>query len=98
MADELTHVLKYPLEVKDKDKTVVLTVDKIVLRAGRIKAKDLRATDGQGGEVAKTLALIGVLSGQPPAVLDELDAEDFAALGELLDALGTSGPKTGQTA
>lgn len=60
-----------------------------------IKAKDLRAIDGHDGDVAKAIAMIARLSGRSIAEIDELGAEDFGELAELIDSFTMPGRKTG---
>ncbi len=55
------------------------TIERLEMRSVS-KARDLRVVDGHEGEVAKAIALIAHLSGQPIRVIDELDPEDFAVL------------------
>lgn len=68
--------LKYPVEVDGQ------TVTEINLR--RAKAKDLRALeaakDGEG--IEETFLMLSILSGQPVAVIEDLDLEDFTPLAE----------------
>lgn len=63
----------------------------------RIKAKDLRVTDDHAGDVAKTLALLARITGQPVLVIDELDAEDLTALQDKVEGFLPPGLLTGKT-
>lgn len=49
----------------------------------RAIARDLLATDGLG-EMGATLKMIALLSGAPQAVVEQLDAADALALGEVI--------------
>ena len=57
-------------------------IQEVTLR--RPKAKDLRLLDGQEGNFARSLTLLGALSGLSRPVIDEMDAEDIKALGEIV--------------
>lgn len=50
-----------------------------------LTARDLRVTDGHPGEVAKAIAMIAHLSGQPVRIIDELHPDDFATIGQALE-------------
>ena len=58
------------------------TIQEVTLR--RPKAKDLRLLDGQEGNFARSLTLLGALSGLSRPAIDEMDAEDIKALGEIV--------------
>lgn len=70
--------LAYPIEAGGA------TIAAVTIR--RPKAKDLRALDtaraGGASEVEQSMVMIEGLTGLPREVVDELDATDFAALGE----------------
>lgn len=69
----------------------------VVLR--RPKAKDLRAFDHHGGAgIAAMIEMLGRISNLTADEVEELDQDDFEALGNLLGAGEPSGPKTGETA
>lgn len=68
----------------------------IVLR--RPKAKDMRVVDQfEGQSVAISIALIGKLSSLDAQMVENLDAEDMAGLGELVADFVPSSRRTGGT-
>lgn len=68
----------------------------VVLR--RPKAKDLKLFDKHGeAMVAATAEMIERLSQLDQIEVDNLDGEDFAALGNLLERFAPNGPPTGET-
>ena len=81
--NENTYKLKYPIELRDKE-TGAVTETITTLQLVRPKGKHLKAMDKASGEVSQTLALIGAISNQPPSVIDLLDGEDVAGLGEIV--------------
>lgn len=96
MSEPFVYELKHPIEIKSaKDDTVVETLTE--LRLARPKGKHLKAMDKVSGEVAKTLALIAACAAVPPAQLDNLDAEDFTALGEIAEGFFGGRRETGAT-
>lgn len=96
MSESVVYELKHPIEVKAKDGDEV--VEKITsLTLKRPKGKHLKAMDKAQGENAKVLALIAACSGQPPSVTDELDAEDFAGLAEIVESFFGGRLPTGAT-
>lgn len=84
MANQETYKLKHPIELRNKETGAVTeTITEFTIR--RPKGKQLKAMDRADGEVGRTLALMAAVCDQPPSVMDQLDVEDFAALGEVLD-------------
>ena len=84
-AEAKTFTLKHPFTFKELD------VKEVTLR--RAKVADLKAVDGLKGDVEKIAKLTSILSGQPLPLIDELDAEDFAAVSEVVAGfLGASLP------
>lgn len=81
-----TITLAYPVEWPEGK------IETVTMR--RPKTKDLRIMDKDfTGEVDRSIALICAVSGLPEAVVDELDAEDFAVLSETVgDFFGTAAP------
>jgi hypothetical protein len=69
------------------------TVTAITLR--RPKAKDMRAMDNAKGEIGKSLALAGQLSGIPAPLLDNLDGSDFIELSEAVQGFLKPSQATG---
>lgn len=63
----------------------------------RVKAKHLRAMDEAKGEIGKALAMVRAMTGLPQAAIDELDADDVAAITEKLAGPLSGLPATGQT-
>lgn len=93
---ENTYKLKHPIELRDKESGAVTeTIADIVLT--RPKGKHLKAMDKVQGDVAQTLALIAAVANQPPTVMDLLDAEDFAELGEIVSGFFGGRRPTGKT-
>ncbi len=92
-----SYTLLYPVQLKGRDGTVIKSVSSITLLR-RPKGKDLRATDKAEGDAGKAILLIASISGELPMVIDELDSEDIAALGELLGGSSPNGRPTGATA
>lgn len=91
------YTLRHP--VATKDGTVL--VSEVKLR--RPKGKDMKASERAPSNFEASLILIERLCQQPSGeavfagFADELDVEDISALGELLEAMLPSGPKTGET-
>lgn len=50
----------------------------------RPTTKDLKAMDGEKGEVSKTAALMARLCDVPPSSIDQMDASDFARAAEIV--------------
>lgn len=97
MSAPAIYPLKHPVTItlRGPDGERQETVSEVTLR--RVKGKDLRATDDHSGEIAKTLALLAKITSQPMVVIDELDAEDIAGLGEKLDDFLPASLRTGPT-
>lgn len=81
--------LKYPISVNDEP------VSELVFPE-RVKLKHLKAMDSAGGEVGKMAALIGSMASLPLSAVDQIDAEDFAAIGEVLGGFLGKLPATGR--
>ena len=71
------------------------TVTEVTVR--RPKAKDLRVVDAATGEVAQAIALMAQLTTLTVAQIDDLDVEDFAALGKVIEGFMPPGLLTGKT-
>lgn len=82
-----TIILKHPIKANGQ------VLEEITLERPRVK--HLKVVDGVKGEVEKTALLIGELAGIPPSGVDQLDAEDFAALAEVIGGFFGAAPKTG---
>lgn len=92
----IVYDLKHPIEIKSaKDGHVIETISQFTLK--RPKGKHLKATDRVQGDAAKTLALIAACAEIPPSVTDELDLEDFTALGEIVEGFSGAPRRTGET-
>lgn len=98
-----TYPLRIPLVIKlrgsdGKEREEAITsLDLDFPDDGVLRARHLVATDGEGGEVGKTLALISLFSGQPRKVVDELSEGDFIVLYEMVDRFTKPGRATGAT-
>lgn len=79
----VVYELKHPIVIRAKESDEVLETLK-TLKLARPKGKHLKKMDSAEGEVGKTLALIAALASVPPSHLNDLDGEDFAALGEII--------------
>ncbi len=77
-----TYHLKYPVTV-DGETTTDLTLR-------RPKTRDLRKSHKVKGELDQIAAMIVDLAEVSPKVVDELDAEDFAAVGDIIGNFLTS--------
>jgi hypothetical protein len=90
---ELKHPLKFTFKGPDGEREE--TTAELSLR--RIKGKDLRGLTADMSEPQQALHLIGRSSGLTAMQVDELDAEDIAALGEVIEGFMPPGLKTGPT-
>lgn len=68
-----------------------------VLELRRPKVKDLKALDQATGEVERVSLLIVALASIPPSSVDEIDAEDFARIAEVVGGFLGHHPPTGGT-
>jgi hypothetical protein len=95
-----SYILKQPITFMlrgpegEREETIAAGTE---LSLRRVKGKDLRVTDDHAGDVAKTFALLSKITDQPIHVIDAMDAEDIAGLGELLDRFLPASLRTGQT-
>jgi hypothetical protein len=71
-----TYKLKFPFTVDGTEYT------ELALR--RPKARDVLKSQKVKGELDQIAAMIADLAEVPPKVVSELDAEDFAAVGEVI--------------
>lgn len=104
MADLGTHTLRHAIEIVTRDASSGAENFETLKPAGfsvamrRPKAKDLKLVDSfDGKEIAGSIAMIAALTTLDPLEVENLDAEDFAALGNLLAEAMPSGPPTGAT-
>lgn len=96
MSEPTVYHLKHPIEVRSAESGEVIE-NLTALALKRPKGKQLKAMDKAEGEVGKILALIAACSGQPPKIMDELDAEDFTALGVIVEGFFGGRLPTGAT-
>ncbi len=101
----LVHTLLHPILVEKKaagsDEVVIeeLKPAGFVVTLRRPKAKDLKAFDRHGDAgIAAIIELIVACSGLSIVEADNLDADDFAQLGNLLEPPSPGGLKTGGSA
>lgn len=101
----LTHTLLHPIVIEKKLPGSDEIIEEELKPAGftvamrRPKAKDLKAFDRHDdAEIAAILDMIAACSNLSMIEAENLDAADFAAMGNLLDPHGRNGPATGQPA
>lgn len=101
----LVHTLAHPITIdkklpgSDAIETEELKPAGFAVTMRRPKAKDIRALDKHGdAEIAATIELIISCSNLSGIEAENLDADDFGMLGNLLAASARSGPKTGGSA
>lgn len=80
--------LAYPIQRANGE-----TVTELTLRRPRVG--DLRELDKASGNVSQTALLIGRLGALTPKEVDQLDAEDFTALGQAIADFLPSAQPTG---
>lgn len=68
--------LKHPVKMGDE------TVETVTLK--RPTVKHLKIMDAAQGDISKTASLIAELASLPQKVVDDIDAEDFGAIAEVL--------------
>ncbi len=102
---QITHTLLHPIAIdkklpgSDEIETEELKPAGFVVTMRRPKAKDIRAFDKHGdAEIAATIELIVACSNLGTIEAENLDADDFGELGNLLAASARGGPKTGGSA
>jgi hypothetical protein len=76
MSDRITYTLKFPVTVAGQ------VTEALSLR--RPKARDLIRANKIKDDLEKIATMIGDLAEVTPAMVQELDAADFAAVGELV--------------
>ena len=74
------HTLKYPVKVGEGEEQLT----EIVIR--RPIARDFRFMDVGRTDVEKAIILLAGLSGLPQSTIEELDAEDFTILADMIGA------------
>jgi len=83
-----TITLKHPISVNDEPVTTLSFPE-------RIKLKHMKAMDVATGEIGKMAALIGSMAELPMSAVDQIDAEDFAQIGEVLGGFLGQSPAIG---
>jgi hypothetical protein len=78
----VVYPLKHPLEVRDAKGNLTETIAELRLR--RLKGRDMRVLDKAAGGGSMTLALLSASAELPPSTVDQLDAEDVTAAGEIV--------------
>lgn len=89
MSEANTIKLAHPVEVNGQTYAAITLARPLL--------KHLKVLDGARGEVERSAALIGALSGWPPDVVDGIDAEDFGRIAEQLGGFFGAFPLTGGT-
>lgn len=101
----LAHTLVHPIVIEKKAPGSDEITEEELKPAGftvtmrRPKAKDMRAFDKHGdATMAAAIDMIVACSDLSTIEAENLDAEDFEALGNLLEPRGRNGPATGGSA
>lgn len=102
---QLVHTLLHPIVIEKKAPGSDEIVEEELKPAGHVvtlrrpKAKDMRAFDKHGDAgIAAVIEMIVNCSNLGTIEVENLDAVDFEALGNLLEPRGRNGPATGETA
>ena len=82
----VTVILETPVDLKMGNQT--RTIEEITAR--RAKGKDWAATDRAKGEIGKTRLLAASVTGEPKAVFEEMDGEDFLRVTRVVTSMGKS--------
>lgn len=88
MSDTQVIKLQYPRTVGDRQ------VSQLTLRRPRVK--DLKLMDKLEG-VEGSVAMIAQLTGEPDALIEELDAADFMAISDTVEGFLPATPGTGKS-
>lgn len=72
------------------------TITKLTFQ--RPKAKHFRKLPVEGITLGHIIDMMGGLCGQPPSVMDELDAEDLSKVEKVFEGFSKTGRKTGEKA
>lgn len=101
----ITYALRHPIVIEKKVsgsatiETEELKPAGFLVELRRPKAKDIRAFDKHGdAEIAATIEMIVGCSNLATIEVENLDADDFGELGNLLAANVRGGPTTGGSA
>jgi len=81
--------LKHPVKLGEE------TIDTITLK--RPTVKHLKSMDAAAGDIGKTASLIAELGGLPQKVVDDIDAEDFGVIADVLGGFFGKPQGTGGT-
>jgi hypothetical protein len=97
MSESIRYTLKHPITTRFRgpDGEREETVSEVLLR--RVKGRDMRALSGITDQLAQGLTLMGKVTSLEPHQVDELDVEDVAALGEIIDGFLPASLRTGPT-
>ncbi|MCL9999235.1 MAG: phage tail assembly protein [Erythrobacter sp.] len=102
---QLTHTLLFPIVIEKKHPvTHEIEIEELkpagfTVTMRRPKAKDMRAFDRHGdAEIAGVIELIIACSNLGTIEVENLDADDFGALGNLLAPKSPGGQQTGTSA
>lgn len=66
------------------------------LELKRPTVKDLKALDDAKGDIGKMAVLVERLAGVTPHVVNNIDAEDFTEIGEVLGSFFEKSPQIGE--
>jgi hypothetical protein len=93
-----TYQLKHPIVLRTRVQGGEERQEEITeVPIRRLKSKDLRMLDRTDGSIAKSLSLIGALTGLSGSAVDELDLEDIEGLGEIVGGFFPGRQETGET-
>jgi hypothetical protein len=87
-----THKLKYPVEWGKQSKTIV---DEIVF-SRRLKVSDLKGLPASNLEVNDMIRLIARCTGNVTALIEELDAEDYIEVVQVVQYFLNGGQTSGE--
>lgn len=82
--EPITHTLKHPVELKNKEGDVIETITELQLK--RFKGADIRAIGNakSKGEGEMMAVMISRSASIPPSTFDQLDGEDVTEVGVLV--------------
>lgn len=86
----VVYTLKYPMQFGDRDVTE--------LTFNRLKGKHLKKINLMAPSMTDMLDMASKSAGEPPALFDEMDAEDFVGALEVVGGFLGSSLKTGESA
>ena len=91
MSDTTTYTLKHPITRTKKVDSEMIEEVITEVPVRKLRPKDLRCTDAHQGEVAKSIAVIAHMTGLTISEVDNMDLEDFNALGPLSQGIVPDG-------